>query len=93
MKLLLDENVPTRLKRDLVDHVVSSVVDEGWRFIKNGELLQLMIASGFHALITLDQSIKYQQNFRKYPIPVIVLQPQSAEYREVQLLMPDLNKL
>ena len=58
MRLLLDECVPKRLKRELLDHEVNTVQDMGWAGIKNGELLKL--ADGqFDALLTVDQGIEY----------------------------------
>jgi hypothetical protein len=64
MRLLLDECVPRPLKRDLVAHDVWHVVDMGWSSKHNGELLQLMVAEGFDALLTVDQNLDFQQNLR-----------------------------
>ena len=53
MRLLLDECVPKRLKRELLGHEVKTVQDMGWAGIKNGALLKL--ADGqFDALLTDD---------------------------------------
>jgi hypothetical protein len=54
MLLLLDECVPRPLKRELVGHDVRHVVDMGWSSKRNGELLRLMVAEGFDALLTVD---------------------------------------
>jgi len=43
MKLLLDENLPKRLKLDFKNHDIYTVWDKGWNGKKNGELLRLMI--------------------------------------------------
>jgi predicted nuclease of predicted toxin-antitoxin system len=43
MRLLLDENLPKRLKTDFVEHEIYTVRDKGWNGIKNGQLLQLMV--------------------------------------------------
>jgi len=32
-----------------------------------------MIDDGFHALLTFDKNLEHQQNFRFYPISVLVL--------------------
>ena len=40
MRLLLDEFVPRRLKRELLGHDVKTVQDMGWAGIKNGALLK-----------------------------------------------------
>ena len=73
MKLLLDENLPKRLKRDFPEHDVFTVRDKGWNGIKNGELLKLMEADGFQALLTFDKNLQHQQNFEKYTLTVFVL--------------------
>jgi hypothetical protein len=55
MRLLLDECVPKRLKDDLLGHDVRHVVEMGWSSKRNGELLELMVAEHFEALLTVDQ--------------------------------------
>ncbi len=84
MKLLLDENIPRKLKRDLNVHEVYHVSDKGWQGKKNGQLLALMLEDGFDALITIDKNLKYQQNFKKYPIPVLVLAASDNTYLTLQ---------
>lgn len=43
MKLLLDENLPRKLKSLLPEHKVYTVSEMNWAGKKNGELLSLMI--------------------------------------------------
>jgi len=38
MLLLLDENLPKRLKLDFTEHEIYTVGDKEWNGIKNGEL-------------------------------------------------------
>lgn len=73
MKLLLDENLPKRLKQDFPEHEVYTVRDKGWNGVRNGELLKRMEANGFHALLTFDKNLQHQQNFEKYTLTVFVL--------------------
>lgn len=73
MKLLLDENLPKRLKADFSEHEIYTVRDKGWNGIQNGELLRLMEADGFQALLTFDKNLQHQQNFAKYTLAVFVL--------------------
>jgi len=63
MKLLLDENLPKRLKLDFTEHEIYTVRDKGWNGIKNGQLLKLLIENQFDALFTFDKNLSYQQNF------------------------------
>jgi hypothetical protein len=61
MLLLLDECVPRPLKRDLVGHDARHVVDMGWSSKRNGELLQLMVAAHFTALLMVDQNLEFHR--------------------------------
>ncbi|EHQ27386.1 DUF5615 family PIN-like protein [Mucilaginibacter paludis] len=90
MKLLLDENLPKRLKADLTPHEVYTVRDLGWNGIKNGELLKLMQKDEFDVLLTFDKNIQYQQNFQKYPLPVLVLNARDNTYLTLSQLVPQI---
>lgn len=92
MKLLLDENLPKRLKADFANHEVYTVRDKEWNGIKNGELLQLMVENGFHALLTFDKNLQHQQNFQKYIIAVFVLSAVSNTYMELTNLSPKVHE-
>jgi hypothetical protein len=83
MKLLLDENLPKRLKIDFPDYHIFSVFDMGWSGIKNGKLLSLMIENGFNVLITFDKNLQHQQNFITYPITVLVISAHNNTYKEL----------
>jgi predicted nuclease of predicted toxin-antitoxin system len=72
MRILLDECVPWPMHRLLSSHACSSVQEQGWGGIKNGELLQR--AEGkFDLFITSDQNIRYQQNLIGRPIAILEL--------------------
>lgn len=93
MRLLLDENLPRRLKQDFAEHEVFTVRDKGWNGIQNGELLKLMLAAGFDALLTFDKNLQYQQNFKKYTLTVLVLNAKNNTYAELTLLSGQIRKL
>ena len=61
MKLLLDENLPKRLKQDLSIHEVFTVREMNWNGISNGLLLDLLIKNGFDTLLTFDKNLQHQQ--------------------------------
>ena len=42
MRILLDESLPRRLKKDFKGHQVKTVPEAGWQGKKNGELIKLM---------------------------------------------------
>ncbi len=91
MRLLLDENLPKRLKIDFPTHEVFTVRDKGWSSIKNGKLLSLLIENSFDALLTFDKNLQHQQNFSKYAITVFVLSAKINQYRELTKLTPQIN--
>ena len=61
MRLLLDECLPRRLRRELAGYDVQTVPEMGWAGLKNGQLLHLD-ASHFDVFLTMDGSIEHQQN-------------------------------
>jgi hypothetical protein len=81
MRLLLDENIPKRLKFDFLDHEIYTVRDKKWNGIKNGELLKLLVSNSFDALLTFDKNLQHQQNFSKYTITVFVLTAKINQYK------------
>ena len=91
MKLLLDENLPRRLKRDFQEQEVHTVRDRGWNGLKNGQLLQKMLEEDFDALLTFDKNIQHQQNFTTYPITVLLLTAESNQYKYLQPLTERIN--
>ena len=87
MRLLLDECVPKRLKRELHGHEATTVQDMGWAGIKNGELLRL--ADGqFDALLTVDQGIEYQQNLSGLRISIVIMLAPSNDVDDLHPLLP-----
>ena len=61
MRILLDENLDWRLRRNLPGHEVESVPLLGWAGIENGELLRKAVEAGFDALVTMDGNMLHQQ--------------------------------
>ena len=91
MRLLLDECVPKRLKRELRGHDAKTVQDMGWAGIENGALLRL--AEGhFDALLTVDQGIEYQQNLPGLRISVVVMVAPSNDVDDLRPLLPGVEQ-
>src|SRR5690242_2268602 len=93
MRLLLDENLPKRLKQDLTQHEVFTVADKDWTGVSNGALLTLLVENNFDALLTFDKNLQYQQNFTKYTIAVIVLNAPDNSYLSLKALVPKINAI
>ena len=88
MKLLIDENLSEILKQYFPEHKAYTVRDTGWQSRKNGELLVLMLAEKFDVLVTFDKNPRYQQNFDKYPITVVVSNAFGDAFPFLELLIP-----
>ena len=71
-RVLLDENLPRLLRRDLPEFHIRTVQEEGWGSLKNGDLLRE--ASGkFDVLLTADRRMEYQQVLTSFVIGVVVI--------------------
>lgn len=90
MKLLLDENLPHRLRPLLVGHDVYTVSFMKWKGIENGELLDLAAKNGFDALVTKDNGMPYEQNAATLPCALVVLQAPSNALDDIKPLVPQL---
>jgi len=93
MKLLLDENLPKRLKLDFPEHEIFTVSDMGWKGKKNGDLLRLLLDNQFDALLTFDRNMRYQQNFKKYSIAVLVLNAADNTYLTLRELTENIKQI
>ena len=94
MKLLLDENLPVKLKYRLVERgmEVFTIADKKWNSKQNGELLELMIGNGFTHFLTFDSHIGFQQNLLKYPIPVIAIIAPFTNYAIIMEMFEEIVK-
>ena len=86
MRVLLDECVPRRLKRDLSGHEVRTTPEMGWAGKRNGELLRLAERE-FDIFLTVDRKLQNQQNLSAFNIAVIVLVARSNTVMDLQPLM------
>ena len=87
MRLLLDECVPKRLKRELTGHQVQTVPEAGWAGVKNGALLRM--ADGlFDVFLTVDQGIPYQQNLTGFQICVVIMVAPGNDIDDLRPLIP-----
>jgi hypothetical protein len=72
MKIIIDECVPSIVKRSLPSRNIASVQEMGWSGIKNGKLLRL-VAADFDIFITSDKNLRYQQNLSGLDLAIILL--------------------
>lgn len=87
MRVLLDECVPRRLRRDLPGHDTRTVVEMGWSGEKNGFLLR-RAAQEFDVFVTVDQGMEFQQNLVGLNLVVVVMVASSNDIDALRSLMP-----
>lgn len=76
MRVLLDENLPHRLRTAIKHHQVETASYKGWNGLKNGDLLKVAEADGIQILVTSDQNLGYQQSMIGRDIAIVVLSAQ-----------------
>jgi predicted nuclease of predicted toxin-antitoxin system len=86
VKILLDENLPHRLRPLLIGHDVFTVAFMKWNGVENGELLTLAAADGFGVVITKDTGMPYEQNTQALPCSIVVLEAPTNELDDIRPL-------
>jgi hypothetical protein len=73
VKVLLDEDLPHKLRLAIPNHDVSTVAYLGWAGLKNGRLLRATEDAGFEVSVTADKKMSKQQNMAGRSLAVVVL--------------------
>jgi predicted nuclease of predicted toxin-antitoxin system len=81
--VLLDENLPRKLRRELPECLVRTVQEEGCTSFSNGELLDRAQAD-FDVLLTADRRLQFQQNLKRFDIGIVVILTPSLRFREIR---------
>jgi len=88
MKILLDENLPRKLKTDFgTGFDVKTVRDMNWLGKKNGELLKLIESNSFDIFVTIDKNLRHQQNLNKFHFSIFLLLAKNNRRSTLQLLV------
>ena len=72
-RVLLDENLPHKLRLLLTEHTVITSAYQGWAGKLNGDLVALAEAAKFDVMVTADQNLSYQQNMEGRKLALVVL--------------------
>jgi hypothetical protein len=86
VRVLLDECLPRRLKRELVGHDARTTPEMGGPSERNGDLLRLAERE-FDVLLPVDRKLQYQQDLSASNIAVIVMLAPSNTLADLQPLM------
>ncbi len=73
MKVLFDQGTPVPLRRQLADHTIDTLYEQGWATLTNGSLLTMAEQAGYDVLVTTDQNLRYQQNLQGRRLAILVL--------------------
>jgi predicted nuclease of predicted toxin-antitoxin system len=91
MRVLLDENLPHKLRQLFDDNIEVVTVDyRGWKGKENGELLRIT-AVEFDAFITMDRSIPNQQNLGEINMGIVLLEADSNRFEDLAPLISQVN--
>jgi len=96
MKILFDQGTPVPLRRALPTESVTTIYEQGWSTLHNGQLLVMAEQAGFDIFITTDQNLKYQQQITGRHLAILVLgttswprlQPHSDAIRQIVEQLP-----
>jgi len=91
MKVLLDECLPKKLKREVNAEFVTTVPEVGWAGIQNGDLLRLA-EEKFHVFLTNDRNLEHQQDLKRRDLAIVVLVAASNDIEDLKPLMPAANE-
>lgn len=91
MRVLLDENLPRKLRQLFEDSIeVFTVGDLGWKGRENGDLLR-SAAGEIDAFITMDKGIPNQQNLNKIELGIVLLRARSNRFEDLAPLISQVN--
>lgn len=88
-RILLDECVPAKLRREIPGYAVRAVREYGWASKLNGELLRAADAE-FDAFVTVDRNLIHQQNLSTLRLAIVVMVAYSNNIHELRRLIPEL---
>lgn len=90
-RVLLDENLPRKLRSDLSEFDVRTVQGEKWTSFANGELLG-RAQDLFDVLLTADRRLEFQQNLWRFNIGVVVILTVSLQYRRIRAAIDEIRE-
>jgi len=87
VRVLLDEQLPVDLARELHGHQVDTVVGRGWTGVKNSDLLRRM-GGDYDVLVTMDRGVEFQHNIPALPYGVVLVRATSNRMQHLRPLVP-----
>ena len=93
MRVLLDECLPKKLKREIAysNYLVMTVPEKGWAGTKNGNLLRLA-ETEFDVFITIDNNLLAEQNLTNISLAIMVLSAPNNRIETLKYLVPKIKR-
>lgn len=88
-RVLLDECLPAKLRREIPGYRVRAVREYGWAGKLNGELLRAANAE-FDIFVTVDRNLLHQQNLSGLQLAIVELVVFRTRIQEIRRLLPEL---
>ena len=93
MRVLLDEDIPIRLRLYFQTEVeVETVEYRGWKGLKNGALLRAA-QEHFDVLVTMDNNLPDQQSLQQFELGVAILRASSKTLEGLVAMVSELERL
>ena len=93
MRVLLDEDIPIRLRHHFPDGFeVETVEYRGWKGLKNGDLLRAA-QHHFDVFVTTDNNLPDQQPIQHFDLAVVILRARSKSLDHLAQLLPQLQAI
>jgi hypothetical protein len=89
MTILFDENVPAPLRKHPEPHQVTTVQEQGWAGISNGDLV-LRTNGVFDVLLLADKNLRYQQNLANRQVALFELP--TNRWPALQMMLPRIRQ-
>jgi len=89
-RVLIDENLPRKLRRELTECVVRTVQEEGWGSFKNGALLS-RAQTNFDVFLSGDSNLEHQQNVARFDIGIVAILTVSLRLRDIRVAIDDIR--
>ena len=92
MRVLLDEDIPIRLRHYFQTEVVVETVEyRGWKGLQNGALLRAA-QDHFDVFVTMDDNLPDQQPLPQFQLAVAILRASSKTLEDLAALVPELER-
>ena len=91
MRVLLDEQLPRHLAREIAAHDISTVQQRGCGpALRMASFFELPLTAGFEVLVTADRNLQFQQNLSQSRLGIILLVAPSNALEDLRPLVPNL---